>query len=94
MLVRKAAVQNWMWNSQAYLGRGLNPCLCWFYLSWKTSDSETKQDSVVPELAAESLRLMRNKSGEAVVFGVSGVVLIYEYHRTRETGPSAVPVGR
>ncbi|CAE7625092.1 unnamed protein product [Symbiodinium microadriaticum] len=28
--------------------------------------------------------LMRGKSGEAVVFGVSGVVLIYEYHRTRE----------
>ena len=28
--------------------------------------------------------LMRGKSGEAVVFGVSGVVLIYEYHRTRD----------
>ena len=29
-------------------------------------------------------RVTGRRSGEAVVFGVSGVVLIYEYHRSKE----------
>ena len=40
-------------------------------------------------------RSMRNvlSAGEAVVFGVSATVLIYEYHRSKVRGAGDTPIG-